>query len=128
MEPIRQGHRATRRSAVKVVSSRELPRSASARVAACSALVVRWSAVNAVSHPSHQLPGGCAGLGRELVAGVAQVVEVEVGREAHLLHGRAPLRRSPEVATPEPLAELTEEHVGRWLIPDVFGDVRGEVG
>src|SRR3954468_4849835 len=33
--PIRQGHRLTRRSALKVVLSRELPRSASARVAAC---------------------------------------------------------------------------------------------
>src|SRR3954468_6079934 len=36
--PIRQGHRLTRRSALKVVLSSALPRSASARVAACRAL------------------------------------------------------------------------------------------
>ena len=39
------GQRLTRRSALKVVLSSELPRSAGARVAACSRLTVRRSAV-----------------------------------------------------------------------------------
>jgi hypothetical protein len=47
--PMRQGQRLTRRSALKVVLSRELPRSAGARVAACSRLTVRWSAVSGAS-------------------------------------------------------------------------------
>src|SRR3954465_12853421 len=46
MAPIRQGHRLTRRSALNVVLSRELLRSAGARVAACSRLTVRSSAVS----------------------------------------------------------------------------------
>ena len=41
MAPMRQGQRLTRRSALKVVLSSELPRSAGARVAACSRLTVR---------------------------------------------------------------------------------------
>ncbi len=49
MAPIRQGQRLTRRSAVKVVLSRALPRSASARVAACQRLRMRWSSVSGAS-------------------------------------------------------------------------------
>lgn len=43
--PIRQGQRPTRRSALQVDLSRELPRSAPARGAACRALMVRSSSV-----------------------------------------------------------------------------------
>jgi hypothetical protein len=39
--PMRYGQRLTRRSALKVVLSRELPRSAGPRVAACNKLTVR---------------------------------------------------------------------------------------
>src|SRR3954447_12947263 len=49
MAPMRQGQRLTRRSALKVVLSRELPRSAGARVAACSRFTVRWSSVSSAS-------------------------------------------------------------------------------
>jgi hypothetical protein len=38
---MRHGQRLTRRSALKVVLSRELPRSAGPRVAACNKLTVR---------------------------------------------------------------------------------------
>src|SRR5512135_1945849 len=44
MAPIRPGQKLTQRSAVKEVVSRELPRSAGMRVAACRRLTVRWSA------------------------------------------------------------------------------------
>jgi hypothetical protein len=43
---MRQGHRLTLRRPLKVVLSREFPRSSSARVAECSALIVRWSVVS----------------------------------------------------------------------------------
>lgn len=46
MAPFRQGLKLTRRSALKAVLSTELPRSAGARVAACSRLTVGWSAVS----------------------------------------------------------------------------------
>ena len=49
MAPMRQGQRLIRRSALKVVFSSELPRSAGARVAACSRLTVRWSSVSGAS-------------------------------------------------------------------------------
>jgi hypothetical protein len=45
----RHGHRLTRRSALKVALSRELPRSASARVAECSMLIVRCSTDNSAA-------------------------------------------------------------------------------
>src|SRR3712207_174049 len=44
--PIRHGQRLTRRSALKLVLSRELPRSAGALTAACSRLTQRSSAVS----------------------------------------------------------------------------------
>ena len=46
MAPMRQGQRLTRRIALKVILSWELPRSVGARVAACSRFTVRWSAGN----------------------------------------------------------------------------------
>ena len=70
MLPIRHGHRLTRRSALKVVLSSEFPRSASARVAECRALMVRCSAVSAT-------PAGVLDRTRQpgVLAFVAQVGE-----------------------------------------------------
>jgi hypothetical protein len=56
MAPMRQGQTVTRRSAVKVVVSRELPRSAGARVAACSRLTVRWQRSERAHRAAAEVP------------------------------------------------------------------------
>src|SRR3954453_18825962 len=81
--PIRQGQRLTRRSALNVTLSSELPRSANARVAACRALTVRSSSLS--GRPVAFLTGVVRG---GLLALVAQVAENGVGLVGPFGQGR----------------------------------------
>jgi hypothetical protein len=72
-------------------------------------LVAHGRANGAVAHPSHQLLGGRAGLGGELVAGVAEVVEVELRCEPNRADRGGPVGSAAEVAAPQPTAVLAEE-------------------
>ena len=65
-----------------------------------------------VAHPLHEFPRRCTGLGCPVVAGVAEVVEVEAGREP----GGCDQRRPPDDGTPV---------ASPWRAPTLAGEDGG---
>jgi hypothetical protein len=64
------------------------------------ALVDQGRPHRTAAHPVHQFAGARAGGRRDRVAGVAQIVEVEAGRQANGRDRPRPVRRPAEVPRP----------------------------